>query len=272
MMNKLLTSSLLIASALLISSCAQKEQAFTPLFNGQNLENFDMYLGSSLGGDYDSIAAAATTEKVFSVIEEDGQNIIRISGEINGSLATRESFENYHLRLVFRWGDNVYKSRNSGLLYHSFGEFGVAFGTWMTNIECQLMHENLGDTYLMMNTTCESEALIAENNKDYIYTPGAEKIAFGKHLVSPMIRKNSNQEKPLGEWNTVDLYCLGSSSVHVVNGVTVAVNNNTGIYADGEIKPLTSGKIQIQSEGAELFVKSLEIQKITKLPKEVLPE
>ncbi len=142
----------------------------------------------------------------------------------------------------------------------------------MTNIECQLMHENLGDTYLMMNTTCESEAQKAENNNDYIYVPGAASIAFGKHLDTPMIRKSANQEKPLGEWNTVDLYCLGSTSVHVVNGVTVAVNTNTGTYEDGEIKPLTSGKIQIQSEGAELFVKTLEIQNITKLPEPVLPE
>jgi hypothetical protein len=272
MMNKLITLSLLFAGAVFISNCSQKKQEFTPLFNGQNLENWDMYLGSSLGGDFDSLAAAATNDKVFSIVEEEGQKIIRISGEINGSLATRESFENYHLRLVFRWGENVYKSRNSGLLYHSFGDFGAAFGTWMTNIECQLMHENLGDTYLMMNTTCESEAVKAENNNDFIYTPRVELMSFGKHLDTPMIRKNSNQEKPLGEWNTVDLYCFGGTSVHVVNGLTVAVNKNTGLFENGEIKPLSSGKIQIQSEGAELFVKTLEIQNITKLPEEVLPK
>ena len=269
-MNKLKTLAVAFTSLAIISSSCQKSQSFNPLFNGENLENWDMYLGSSLGPDFDSLGAAATVENVFTVIEENGEKIIRISGEINGSLTTRESFENYHLRLVFRWGDTVYSRQNSGLLYHSFGEFGAAFGTWMTNIECQLMHDNLGDTYLMMNTCCETKAQKVEGSNDFVFAPGAEPIQFGKHLDAPMIRKISDQENPLGEWNTVDLYCFGGTSVHVVNGITVMVNSNTGLYEDGGIKPLTSGKIQIQSEGAELFVKSVEIRNITKLPKEIL--
>jgi hypothetical protein len=50
------------------------------------------------------------------------------------------------------------------------------------------------------------------------------------------------------------------TAVHVVNGVTVMVNNNTGVFNDGIIEPLTSGKIQIQSEGAELFIRSIDDQ------------
>ncbi len=253
----------------LISSSCQKQKPFTPLFNGENLENWDIFLGSSLGADFDSLANAATNESVFSVVEENDRKIIRISGEINGSLATRESFENYHLRLVFRWGDKVYSKRNSGLLYHSFGDFGVAFGTWMTNIECQLMHENLGDTYLMMNTTCESAAAKDENSKDFVYSPGADLVPFGKHAGTQKKKKIYDNEKSLGEWNTVDLYCFGATSVHVVNGVTMVINKNTGTFEEGVIKPLTSGKIQLQSEGGELFIKTIEIQPITKLPKDL---
>jgi len=255
--------------AMLCTSCKEK-QSFSPLFNGTDLKNWDMFPGSSLGSNFDSLAESATIQNIFSVIEENGENIIRISGEINASLATKESFENYHLRLVFRWGDIVHSKRNSVLLYHSFGDFGVAFGTWMTNIECQMMHQNLGDTYLMMNTCCESAAVKSENSDDFVFTPGAESLAFGKHTTTPLIRKNSDNEKPLGEWNTIDLYCLGSTSVHVVNGVTVMVNTHTGVFENGEIKPLTSGKIQIQSEGAELFVKNIDIRKIAELPADVL--
>ena len=86
-----------------------------------------MYLGTPLNG-FDSLAQAATKEKVFSVVQENGENLIRISGEINGSIATRDTFSNYHLQLVFKWGDEVYTSRNSGLLHHSFGDFGEALG------------------------------------------------------------------------------------------------------------------------------------------------
>ncbi|GAP67595.1 hypothetical protein BA6E_10138 [Bacteroidales bacterium 6E] len=251
--------------------CSQQPaDTWVQLYNGQNLENWDLQLGSSLGADFDSLAQAATVDKVFTIVEENGEKFIRISGEINGALATKESFENYHLQLVYRWGETVYSSRNSGLLYHSFGPFRAAFGTWMANIECQLMHENLGDTYLMVNTTCETAAVQDTTNQQFYFTPGANPVQFGEQANGRMIRKAVDAEKPLGGWNTVDLYCVGRTAVHVVNGVTVMVNNNTGILVDGNIQPLTSGKIQIQSEGAELFVKKVAIQPITEIPAELL--
>jgi hypothetical protein len=49
------------------------------------------------------------------------------------------------------------------------------------------------------------------------------------------------------------------------------VNNNTGKVEDGKIIPLSGGKIQLQSEGGELFIKTLQIRPLTKLP-EVLSE
>lgn len=249
-------------------SCTTEDK-WQPLFNGQDLENWDMYIGSSLGSEFDSLAKSATVEKVFSVVDDNGAKVIRISGEINGSLATRESFENYHLRLVFRWGETVYSRRNSGLLYHSFGDFGAAFGTWMTNIEHQMMHGNLGDTYLMNNTACKTSAVKNEETGQFVFTPGADPVEFGAHAGGRMIRKGEDAEKPPGDWNTVDLYCYGRTSVHVVNGVTVMVNSNTGTYEDGFTLPLTSGKIQLQSEGGELFIKSIDIRPITGLPEDV---
>lgn len=263
-------TALLLTSVLSMSCQQQQADPWQQLYNGENLENWDMFLGSSLGAEWDSLAQATTNEKVFTIVEENGEKIIRISGEINGALATRESFENYHLQLVFKWGETVYSRRNSGLLYHSFGPFGAAFGTWMANIECQLMHDNLGDTYLMNNTTCETPAVVNQENGQFYYTPGAEKVLFGDHANGRSIKKSSDAEKPLGEWNTVDLYCFGRTAVHVVNGVTVMVNENTGTYTDGAIAPLTSGKIQIQSEGGELFVKKVAVRPITELPKEIL--
>lgn len=48
------------------------------------------------------------------------------------------------------------------------------------------------------------------------------------------------------------------------------VNNNTGKVENGQVIPLTSGKIQLQSEGAELFVKSIQIKPIKEIPAELL--
>ena len=262
---------LLVISTLLVITACRREPAWEPLFNGENLDNWDKYLGSSLGPEWDDLAEAATAEEVFSVVKENGVNVIRISGEINGSLATRESFENYHLRLVFKWGDNVYSRRNSGLLYHSFGDFGTAFGTWMPNIEFQMMHQNLGDTYLMENTTCETEVEFDEERDEFVYTPGAQALTFGEHANGRLIRKSFDNEAPLGQWNTLDLYCIGRTAVHIVNEMTLMENNNTGAYEDGEILPLSSGKIQIQSEGAELFIRSIDIRPIREIPSALLP-
>lgn len=268
MKNRVIALSILLVSTIMTTSC-QKEQEWRALFNGEDLENWDKFLGTSLGPDFETLAREATTEKVFSVVEEDGVPLIRISGEMNGSLATREDFENYHLRLVFRWGDTLFSRRNSGLLYHGFGELGEVFGTWMPNIEFQLMHQNLGDTYLMANTSCEIPAVRDKETNQFVYTPGAVPLPFGEHANGRMIRKGLQAENPLGMWNTLDLYCLGSTSVHVVNGLTVMENRNTGVFEDGTVRPLTSGKIQIQSEGAELFIQSIDIRPIDKLPEEV---
>ena len=261
---------LLSVLSVLLLSCNRKEE-WKDLFNGEDLRNWDMHTGTSLGSDFDSLAAVATIDKVFSVIETNGEKVIRISGEINGALATKESFENYHLKLVFRWGDKVYSRQNSGLLYHSFGDFGQALGTWMPNIEFQLMHQNLGDTYLMANTCCETSAVSDDDRNMFFFTPGAVSVAFGEHASGRSIKKSQDAEKPVGEWNTVDLYCFGTTSVHVVNGITVMVNNNTGVYENGAITPLKAGKIQIQSEGAEFYIKSIAVRPIKQLPDSILP-
>jgi len=79
----------------LFSSC-ETEKPWQPLFNGENLENWDTHLGTPLNG-FDNLAEAATTGKVFSVVEENREKLIRIIGEVNGSLATRDTFANYHL-------------------------------------------------------------------------------------------------------------------------------------------------------------------------------
>ena len=263
-MKKLSFFFITLSLIMFFTSC---EKPWQPLFNGENLDNWDKHLGTPLTG-YEDLALTATPGNVFTVVEENGEKLIRISGVVNGSLATRDTFQNYHLQLVFKWGDEIFSRQNSGLLYHSFGDFGVAIGTWMTNIECQLMHERLGDTYLMENTYCETA--VKEVEGGFIYAKDGEVKKFGKDFNGQGIKKAVDAENTLGEWNTVDLFCVGQTSVHVVNGQITMVNNNTGKVENGQVIPLTSGKIQLQSEGAELFVKSIQIKPIKEIPAELL--
>lgn len=254
----------LFSLILFLNSC---EEPWQNLYNRQNLDGWETFIGTPLQG-FDSLHAIATPEKVFSVVEMDGEKLIRISGEVNGSLATIDTLANYHLVMEFKWGDEVYTSRNSGLLYNSFGDFGAAFGTWMTNIECQMMHDNLGNTYLMNNTCCETNAVL--NNEQYTYSKTGDLTQFGKDFNGAGINKAMDAENPIGEWNTVELYNVGRTTAHVINGKTLMVNTNTGTYEDGEIKPLEGGRIQIQSEGGELFIRSVRVQPIQEIPEEIL--
>ncbi len=256
---------LTIISVLILSSC---EKPWQPLFNGENLDNWDKYIGTPLRG-FDSLAEAATPDNVFSVVEENGEKLIRISGDVNASLATRDTFANYHLQLVFKWGDEMYTSWNSGLLYHSFGDFGKAIGTWMACIECQLMNERMGDTYLMDNTYSQTTVKESEDG-GLMYAKDGELKEFGRGYNGGSIQKAVDAKLPVGEWNTVELYSVGRTTVHVVNGQVTMVNTNTGKIENGEVIPISSGKIQIQSEGGELFIKTLQIKPIKEIPEELL--
>ncbi|MDP2339122.1 MAG: DUF1080 domain-containing protein [Bacteroidota bacterium] len=255
---------LLSICILSFSSIAQKS-----LFNGKNLKNWDIFLGSPIPG-FEELAKKATPASTYQVTEIDGQKVIHISGDIFASLATKAEYGNYHLHLEFKWGEKVYGKRNSGLLYHSYGPFGVAFGTWMATIEHQMMHENLGDTYLMGNTYCETSVKKSDDGKSFIYSPEGQTTAFSETDNGRSVKKTKDAEKPLGEWNTIDLYCFGQTSVHVVNGQVVMVNTSCSKIENGLKLPLTKGKIQLQSEGGEFYIRKIEIEKIKGIPAEFL--
>ena len=261
MKNTLLTTTFILLS---IFAFSQKQ-----LFNGKNLKNWEIFLGSPITG-FEDLAKKATPESTYNVIELDGQKVIHISGDIFASLATKAEYENYHLRLEFKWGEKVYGKRNSGLLYHSYGPFGVAFGTWMANIEHQLMHDNLGDTYLMANTRCETTVTLGADGKTFFYSPEGKPTVFSETDNGRSIKKMKDAEKPLGEWNTVDLYCFGQTSVHVVNGQVVMINSNCSKMENGQKIPLTKGRIQLQSEGGEFYIRKVEIEKIKGIPSQFL--
>jgi len=82
------------------------------------------------------------------------------------------------------------------------------------------------------------------------------------------IENNFNADKPVGAWNTLDLYVFANHAVHVVNGVPVmevwGICDKANDTAPCE--PLTHGAIQFQSEGAETFFRNVTIEPINSLP------
>lgn len=251
---------------LFLSSC---EKPWQPLFNGENLEGWDTWVGIP---ENDSIPLGLNNDplNLFSVVDLDGEKVIRISGEVNASLATKEEFENYHLTIDFKWGDELFTRWNSRLLYHSYGEFAEGLGVWMSSHELQLLTGSIGDSYRMGKSYCEIPMVKNDDGK-YVYSKDGERKPSIPDTDTKIVAKNGDHEKPAGEWNTIELYCFGSTSVHVVNGKANMVNYNSAKFlGEGKTEPLTKGKIQFQSEGGELFIKNIKIKPIKEIPKELL--
>lgn len=259
----------LIIALTFIAFNSSAQKGMKPLFNGKNLNGWNTYVGPKEKGGT-PVGMNSDPFKIFTVSDLNGEPVIHITGEVNASLATEKEYENYHIRMIFKWGDKVYTNLNSGLLYHSFGPFGAGLNVWMSSHEFQLMSGHMGDSYCMGKSYFRIPAIASPDGKTFTYSPTGEKREFGDDKIAKNLSKGGDFEKPKGEWNTIDLYCYGRTSVHVVNGNVVMVNYDSGKIENGEVKPLTGGKIQIQSEGGELFIKKIDLEKINRIPGNLL--
>lgn len=266
----------------IVFSFAQDAAPQTRLFNGRNLKGWDTYIGppfDTLQNKFSGKAPGLNLDPhgVFSVAREDGGRVIRISGEHFGGISTTASFENYHLRLEFKWGKKKWHPkknsvRDSGLLYHAVGPHAGDGAFWMRSQEFQIQEGDCGDYWGVAGAFADIPAR-RKNENDYVYDPSAPALTFRENTsIGRHCAKYPDAEKPSGEWNIIDLYCVGDTSVHVVNGVVNMVLFNLR-QADGEnFLPLTKGKIQIQSEGAEIFYRDITIENIGKIPETLLTQ
>ena len=258
-----------------------------PLLDKQ-LSQWDIYLSYKHSEDYDGnipldaqgnpiapigLNTGNDTHQVFTVIEEKGQPVLRVSGEYYGAVTSKQRYRNYHLKLQFRWGDlkwppRLTKLKDSGILYHAIGEHGQEyFRAWMLSQEFQIMEGHIGDYWSQATSAIDIRAYqpeyimnaVADESQDYL------KVGKGEALMGFVLRKE-NHEKPAGQWNTLELICFEGQSLHIVNGQVVMVLKNSRYLKDGVSTPLIEGKIQLQSEAAELFYKDIAIKQLDKLP------
>lgn len=129
----------------------------------------------------------------------------------------------------------------------------------------------MGDLYALgAQITVNARAETGPNGRAlYHYDRNGEPVLFTqKPPIGNRCVRLVDAEKPNGEWNTLDLIVLGSDSIHVVNG-TVVMRLHDAQRLDGNAPaPITSGQISLQTEGAEVFYRHMEIQPITAVPPE----
>ncbi len=245
------------------------------LFNGRDLSGWRVTLGSS------AAPADRDPASVFTVVEVDGEPTIRVSGQGVGGLSTEREFENYHLSLEFKWGEGRHPPRenlprDSGLLYHTTGEANSGSG-WLESVEFGILEGGeTGDFWSVPGTQgvrvivdLEAEEIPPEDRRypEQVlrYRRGAPKrVGIADGLLN-----GDDNELPPGQWNRLDLYCLGSRGIHVVNGTVNLDLTNIRRLIDGREVPLTKGGVQLQSEGAEVFYRHIRVRPIDGLPEDV---
>ena len=262
-------------------SCTQNTSKPEPLFNGNDLNGWDTYLGptyDTLLNNFDTLQVSGLNNdphEVFSVVQADGQPAIRVSGENFGGLSTTREFKNYHLTMQFKWGSQRWhprkdKKRDSGLLYHAVGPHGADYGFWMRSQEFQIQEGDCGDYWGVAGGSFQIPA--SKQNEEYMYDPTGQLLTFNEanKEVGRRCIKMPDAEKATGKWNTIEVYTLGDTAVHVVNGVVNMILYHSSQLDGGSLTPLKQGKIQLQSEGAEVFYRNILIQPIQEIPATVL--
>jgi hypothetical protein len=166
---------------------------------------------------------AADPAAVFTV--KDG--LIHISGDPFGYMRTKDIYSEYKLHVEWRYPG---EASNSGVFIHAQQPDTI----WLKCSECQLKSGNAGD-FVCMNG--------AKMNEQKANSRVVNKMA-------------ASSEKPVGEWNTMEITCKSNTIEVYVNGVLQ--NKATGVSEN-------KGHICLQSEGKDIEFKNVFI---TNLPQE----
>ena len=218
--------SLSVLFFLAIGSSRSQTNNSTLLFKPEEKNNWYVFLeGSEKGKD---------PLGVFRF--EDG--MIHVSGQKFGYIATEQTYSNFHLTLEFKWGEKKYpprekEKRDAGILYN--GDLYNGDKIWPRSLECQIQEGDCGDIWLI----------------DSAFVIHTDTVS-GKKPYQRVV-KSKNAEKPNGEWNKVEVVVNNGDITYMVNGQVVNKARNPNPKA---------GRILLQSEGAELFYRNVEIQKL----------
>lgn len=238
--------------------------AVVPLFNGKDLTGLTTWLKDTRKAD---------PRRVFRVTD----GMLHSTGDGFGYVATEKEYADYRVVVEFKWGqktDGGKHVRNSGLLLHATGPDGGANGTWMASIECQLAQGCVGDLITIRGkdekgevipVSLKAETVLGPDNHPRWKAGGAERVFTGKQLwwskheagFKELLdtRGKDDVESKVGDWTRVEATCAGDKITIAVNGTTV--NQAYGVFPK-------AGKILLQTEGFELFVRKFELHPLTK--------
>jgi Domain of Unknown Function (DUF1080) len=259
------------------ANAAEPTPAITP---DRPIKLFD---GNSLAGCYTWLKDAKREDPrdVFRVTD----GLLHIIGDGWGGILTNERYRDYHLVLEFKWGERAWHeretaARDSGLLVHCNGADGGYKGIWMPGLEVQIIEGGVGD-FILVNGPDESgkpvPVLLTANvardrDGEFIWQADGAPTTFDLNNLHRInwfgrdpdwkdergFRGKRDVESPHGEWTRIDVIADGGKITVFVNGVKV----NEAIEATPQ-----AGRIQLQSELAEIFFRRWELWPLGQGPK-----
>ena len=206
------------------------------------------------------------------------KGVLQVTGKGFGYFRTREAYRDYHLVLEYKWGEKTWskrvdRARDCGLLLHSHGPDGSFGGAWISCIQAQMLEGSMGDINVLQGKTKEGKLIptsltceVEKTLKGHHWKKGGKPVTFppaGKSASSIRwkdrdpawkdvkgFRGSRDVDKPVGEWNRMEVICKGASYQILLNGILVN---------EGRDASPAAGFIGIQNEWAECFIRRLEL-------------
>ena len=281
------------ALALISVSCTEKS-GWTELID-EDLSQWRIYQSYALTDEYvpwqrptdadgtelPPVGYDVNLDDEFKVIDLAGEKVLHVTGTYYGCVFTKEEYGNYQLRLKYKFGQDKFqprldKARDSGLLYHSTGECGHdGWCTWMSAHEFQIIESGTregssGDYYNNLGTHMDIRSRVRMESPAwsvFSYDPEAPLHQIGISGGGATC-SGPDVSDPQAEWTSLELICFEDKAIHIVDGqVKMALRNSAKWDGEKDI-PLVKGRIQLQSEAAEVFFKDIEIRPIKSIPEE----
>ncbi|GIW86106.1 MAG: hypothetical protein KatS3mg108_0430 [Isosphaeraceae bacterium] len=189
-----------------------------PLFNGRNLDGWTAVLDKP----------DADPAQTWSVAD----GVLRCTGRPIGYIRTnKDDYHDYVLTLEWRWPEGS-QGGNNGVLVHT--STPNALGIWPKSIEVQLASGDAGDFWVIgTELDVPNEETRKRDRRHINLTDGSE--------------------KPIGQWNTMEITCKGDTIRVRINGELV--NEASGCS-------VTRGAICLQSEGAPIEFRNIVLRPI----------
>jgi len=197
------------------------------------------------------------------------------AGQKNGSkqktdcLNTVKQYSHYILKLEYKWTENRFAprvdwDRDAGLLFHVHGDLKKV---WPLSLEMQI-GESAGDKPHGRGNLGRFHTgdlfVLGKELRVTTTTTGKWWDPKGKKRTGRSAPTKLGVEKPMGEWNEMEIQVHGSEkAIFIFNGVKVfEITDFTQKDKDGKTIPLAKGHIGLQAEWAEILYRNIRIKEL----------